>query len=104
MQKPFPPVLPKRVYPVYCECTIDMLKGNLQSIKRHHVANIQSEVRLLSLKRTTWKQARDILASEIGLQLIKVNTLSVINHLFICFDMQQFVLVPASMYNKSLIT
>ena len=72
---------PKEFIRFLCECIINLLKGNLQSIKRHHVAKIQSEVRLLSLKRTTWKQRRDILASERGLQLIKVITPPVINHL-----------------------
>ena len=47
-----------------CECMINLLKGNLQSTKRHHVAKFQSEVRLLSLKRTNWKRRREILASE----------------------------------------
>ena len=78
MQRSFPSVLPKRVYPVSLR---NLLKGNLQSIKRHHVVKFQSEVRLLSLKRTTWRQRRDILASERGLQLIKVITPPVINHL-----------------------
>ena len=84
-----------------CECIIYLLKGNLQSIKRHHVAKFQSEVRLLSLKRTIWKQRRDILASERGLQLIKVFTLPVINHLSwygAVFSRSCFV------YNKSFIT
>ena len=81
MQKSFPSVLPKRVFPVFCKCIQNLLKGNLQSIKRHHVVKFQNEVRLLSLKRTTWKQRRDILASERGLQLIKVITPPVINHL-----------------------
>ena len=91
---------PKEFIQFLCECIINLLKGNLQSIKRHHVVKIQSEVRLLSLKRTFWKRRRDILASERGLQLIKVLTHS----LTICLDMDQFVLVPASVYNKSLIT
>ena len=62
MQKSSPSVLPKRV-------------------KRHHVAKFQSEVRLLSLKRTTWRQRRDVLASEKGPQFLKVTTLPVFNHL-----------------------
>ena len=64
-----------------CECMINLLKGNLQSMKRHHVAKFQTEVWALSLKRTTRKQRRDILASKKGLQLIKVITPPVINHL-----------------------
>ena len=72
---------PKEFIQFLCECIKNLLKGNLQGIKRHHVAKSQSEVRLLSLKRTTWKQSRDILASERGLQLIKVITPPLINHL-----------------------
>ena len=64
-----------------CECIINLLNGNLQSIKKHHVAKFQSVVRLLFLKRTTWKQRRDLLASKKSLQLIKVITRPVVNHL-----------------------
>ena len=81
MQKSFPSVSPKRVYPFFCECIIILLKGNSQSIKRHHVTKFYSKMRVLSQKRTTWKQRRDILASDKGLQLIKVITFPVINHL-----------------------
>ena len=72
---------PKEFIRFLCECIIKLLKGNLQRIKRHHVAKFESEVRLLSLKLTTWKQGRDFLASVRGLQLIKFFTPSVINHL-----------------------
>ena len=64
-----------------CEYIINLFKGNLQSIKRHHVEKFLSEVWLLSVQRTTKKQKRDILASERGLQLNKVITPPVINHL-----------------------
>ena len=46
---------PKDFIRFLCECIKNLLKGNLQSIKRHHVAKFQSKVRLLSPKRTTWK-------------------------------------------------
>ena len=82
MQKSFHSVLPKRVYPVSLRMQKKSAQRNLQSIKRHHVLKFQSEVRLLSVKRTTWWQRRDILASKRGLQLIKVITPPVINHLF----------------------
>ena len=72
---------PKEFIRFLCECIINLLKGNMQSIKRHHVAKVQSQVRLLSLKRTTCKQRRDILASGSVLHLIKVITPPVINHL-----------------------
>ena len=84
MQKSFPSVLPKRFHPVslhLCKCIINLLKGNLENMKRDHVAKFQSKIRLLSLKRTAWKQRRDLLASARGLQPIKVKTPPVINHL-----------------------
>ena len=72
---------PKEFVRFLCECIINLLKRNLQSLKRHHVTKFQNEVRLLSLKRTSWQQRRNILSSEIGLQLIKVITPPVINQL-----------------------
>ena len=80
-KSPFLQSCPKEFIRFLCKCIKNLLKGNLPSIKRHHVVKFRSEVRLLSLKRTTWKQRRDILASERGLQLIKVITPPVINHL-----------------------
>ena len=55
-----------------CESILNLLKRNLQSIKRHHVAKFHSEVWLLFLKIITWNQRKDVLASEKALQLIKV--------------------------------
>ena len=63
------------------------------------MTNFQNEVRLLSLERTTWKRRRDLVTSKKGLQLIKFLLLPALT---ICLDMEQFVLVPASVYNKSL--
>ena len=45
------------------------------------MANFHSNVQLLSLNRTTYKQRRDILASEKGPEIIKIVTPPVINHL-----------------------
>ena len=64
-----------------CECIVNLLKENLQTIKRHHLVKFQDQVWLLLLKRTTWKQRRNVLSSEKGLQLIAVITPPVINHL-----------------------
>ena len=72
---------PKEFIRFLYECIVNLLKGNLQTIKRHHVVKFQDEVWLLLLKRTTWKQRRNVLSSERGLQLIAVNTTPVINHL-----------------------
>ena len=44
MQKSFPSVLPKRVYPVSLRMHNKSAQGNLQSIKRYHVAKFQSKV------------------------------------------------------------
>ncbi len=95
---------PKEFIRFLCECIITLLKGNLQSLKRHHVAKLQSEVRLLSIKRKTWKQRRDILVSERALQLIKFITPPVLNHLswygavcpHSCFCVQQQFDYPVS--------
>ena len=50
---------PKEFIRFLRECIKNFLTGNLQN-----VANFRSKVRLLSLKLTTGKQRRDILASE----------------------------------------
>ena len=92
---------PKVFIRFLCECIANLLKGKLQAIKRHHVVKFQDKVCLILLKRTTWKQRRNLLSSEKGLQLIAVITPAVINHFF---DMEHFVLVPASVYNKSVTT
>ena len=63
------------------ECIVNLLEGNRRSRKRHRLTEFQNESRLISVKRITWKQRRDNLASEKVLQLGKVHTLSVINHL-----------------------
>ena len=67
-----------------CWCIVNLLRGNLQSIKSRHVTKFQNEVRCFSLKRTVWLQRRHILASEKGFQLIKVITPPVIGHLAWC--------------------
>ena len=83
-----------------CECIVNLLNGNLQRTKRHHVTIFRNVVRLPSLETLTWKQRREVLASE-KLQIITVTTPMSST---ICLDMKQFVLVPASVYNKSLNT
>ena len=95
---------PKEFIRFLCENIINLLKRNQQSIKSHHVAKFPSKVRLLFLKRRTWKQRRDILASEKGLQLNKVKTPLVFNHLSrygavcprSCFSVQQKFDYPVS--------
>ena len=81
MQKSSPSVLPKRIYQVPLRMYSKLSQGSLQSIKRHHVTKFQNEVRLLFLKRTFWKQSREVLASEKWLQFLQVNTPPVTNRL-----------------------
>ena len=72
---------PKEFVRFLCECIVNLLKGNLQAIKRHHVVKFQGEVWFISLKRTTWNQRRNVLLSEKRLQLKAVITPPAINHL-----------------------
>ena len=72
---------PKEFIRFLCECRVNLQKGNLQAIKRHHVVKFRDEVWLLSERSTTWKQRRNVLSSEEGLQLIAVITPPVINQL-----------------------
>ena len=48
------------------ECIVNFRKANFQSIRRYYVTNFEKEVRLLTLKGISWKQGRDVLASEKG--------------------------------------
>ena len=88
---------PKELICFLCKCWVNLLKANLQSIKWHHLTNFQNEVWLLCLKRLTWKQKRDLLASEKNASSLKSLPLpsSVIYP-----DMEQFVLVPVSVHNN----
>ena len=63
------------------EGKVNVLKGNLQNVKRHHVTKFQNKNQFFSPERITWKQRRDVLSSKEVLQLIKVITPPVINHL-----------------------
>ena len=71
---------PKEFIRFLCECIVNLLNGNLQAIRRRHVVNFRDEVWLPSLE-TTWKQRRNVLSSEKGLQIIAAITLPVNNHL-----------------------
>ena len=82
MQKFFPSVFPKRVHQVPLRMYSKSAQKKPSKHKKIHLATkLQNDVRLGSLKRITWKQKRDVLASERGLQLIKVITPPVIKQL-----------------------
>ena len=82
MQKSFPSVLSKRVHPVSLRMHNESAQRKPAKHKKTSRDKISSEIRLLFLKRTTWKRRRDILASERGLQLIKVFTPAVTNQMY----------------------
>ena len=81
MQNSSPSVLSKRVYPVSLRLHN---KSAQQKSAKHKKTSRDKRLKRGSTivsKNTTWMQRRDILASERGLELIKVITLPVINHL-----------------------
>ena len=80
------------------ECIVNLLQGNLSEVKRRHVLKYRDEIHEMSLKRTTWKQRRSLLSSQKGFLLIKTIPPS---SLIIYLEMEQFVLVPLSVYNNS---
>ena len=84
-----------------CECLVNLLKGNLQAIKSLHIVKCQDEVWLLSLKKQLGskeevfcRQKKDCNQKQ-SLHLPS---------LIICPGVEQFLLVPASVYNKSVTT
>ena len=60
LQNAISPIVSKRFFRFLSECIVNILQGNLQRVKRHHVIRYKRELHLLSLKRTTWKQRRDL--------------------------------------------
>ena len=73
-----------------------LLKSNLHSIKRHHVANFHSQVRLFSPGRWTWKQRRHVLVCE---KMLATN--ETYCSLAFCLEMEQFVSALVSVYNNN---
>ena len=55
---------PKEFIRFLCEYIVNLLKANLQAMKRHHVVKFQDEVWLLLLKRTSRNQRENVLSSE----------------------------------------
>ena len=101
MQKSFPSDLPKTVIWFLCECMTNLLKGNLQSIKDITRQNFEARfdfclqnVQLGSKEGTFWRPKE-------GYSSLK---LLLLPSLTMCLHMEQIVLVPASVCNKSLTT
>ena len=81
MQRFFLQFCPEEFIRFIFECVVNLLKRNLRSIKRHHLTTLQNENWFAFSEKIIWKHRTDVLASEKGLQLIKVITPAVINHL-----------------------
>ena len=64
-----------------CECIVNLLKGNLLSMKRHNFTKFQKKSLIALSNKILLEERRDVVASENGLQLKKVITPPVINHL-----------------------
>ena len=89
---------PKEFIRFLCECIVNLLKGNLQAQKRYQVVKFQNEVWLLSLKRTIESRKETFCRQKKGCNYWPSLHLPSYT---ICLDMEQFVLVPASVYDKS---
>ena len=81
MQKSLSSVLPERVYPLSMRMHSKFAQRQLANHKKTSRGKISRRSLLLSLKRATCKQRRNVRSSEKGLQLIAVTTPPVINHL-----------------------
>ena len=91
-------ICPKEFIRFLRECIVNLLQGNLSEVRRSHGLKYRDKILELSLKRTTWKQRRSLFSSQKGLLLKKQFPPSSI---IICLEMEQFVLVPLSVYNSS---
>ena len=89
---------PKEFIRLLSDYIVNLLQGNLSEVKRSQVLKYRDEIHELFLKWTTWKQRRSPLSSQKWLLLIKTISPFVINHLL---EMDQFVLIPLSVYNSS---
>ena len=91
--------LAQRVYQVPLRMYSKSSQSKPVKQKKTERDKISNKIRMLLLKGITWKQRKEVLTAENGFNPIKsLLCVSLTN----CLDMEQFVLVPASVYNKSL--
>ena len=90
--------LSKRIYPIYQRVHRQPAARKLVRSKKKTRTKIQKRNSQTVFKKTTWKQRRSLLSSQKGLLLSKTISLS---SLIIYLEMEQFVLVPLSVYNSS---
>ena len=99
-KKSLPWVLPKESIRFLCECIVNRLKRNLQSIIRHQVRKIQTRSSIALSKKIFRKQRRAVLVSKKASHILWKITRAVINHLswygavfphpFFCLQKQEF--------------
>ena len=89
----------KELFQFLCDCILNLLKGNLQSRNGHLMSKFHQRVQILSPKRTNWKKWKDVWRPKNGYSSEKLLFLP---SLTLCLDMEKYVLVPASPFNKSL--
>ena len=74
--------LSKRFYPISQRVHRQHAARKFVNVKRSHFLKYRDEIHEVSVKRTTWKQRRNLLSSQKGLLLIKTISPFVIKHLF----------------------
>ena len=89
---------PKEFIRFLSECIVNLLQGSLSEVKRNQILKYRDEIHELFLKGTTWKQRRTLFSSQNDCSSYKQFPPSA---LIICLEMEQFVLVPLSVYNSS---
>ena len=91
---------PKEIIRFLCECIMNLLKGNLQSIKNITWQNFEARCNYCLQKVQLGSKEEKLGRLKKAYSSLKSLLLP---WLTICLDMEQFVLVPASVYNKKLI-
>ena len=81
MQKSFSSVLPKRVYPFFMRMHSKSTLGKLANHKKASSGNVSRGSLVTIAKKNNFKQRRNVLSSEKGLQLRAVITPPAIDHL-----------------------
>ena len=93
---------PKEFIRFLCECIVNLLKKKFARHKKKSRGKVLRRSFVTIVKKTTWKQRRNILSSENDCNYLTVITPPV--SLIFCLDMEQFVLVPAAVYSQSVTT
>ena len=102
MQKPLSAVLPKRVYPVSIRMHSNFTQRKLANHNKTSRGNVSRRSLVTVAKKNNLEAKKKRSVVEKGIATNSRHYTS--RQLIICLDMEQFVLVPASVYNKSVTT